>query len=364
MRPLRLLLEGFGSYRERTEVDLSDVGFFVLTGPTGSGKSTVIDAVCFALYGTVPRWGKGNVIRNALAPSASSCRVCLVFEAAGGRYAAARVLRRDNKGQVHTKEARLDRLDPTVAADAEIEHVLEAVVQPMVEGPDRVSDAVSQLLGITYEHFTQCVLLPQGRFAEFLHAKPSDRQNLLVELLAYAVYKEVGQRARDRAKETAAGLSAAQQQLDALGEVDQTAVDAAAARVAALDALEPVVGAAVARVASLRAEAAGVAERAAGLRLRAGRLGELRMPAGVADLAARLRAADQLVRERVADRQRLEVAEAAAEERCAGLADPAVLARWRDGHARRAELAAGREARQRRRDDADRAERGDRKSVV
>src|SRR5262245_29813162 len=113
MRPLRLLIDGFGSYRETTELDLSDVDFFVLTGPTGSGKSTVIDALCFALYGTVPRWGRGNVIRNALAPSTAECRVCLVFEAMGKRFAAARQLRRDARGQVHTKEARLDRLDPS-----------------------------------------------------------------------------------------------------------------------------------------------------------------------------------------------------------------------------------------------------------
>src|SRR3954467_15569944 len=112
MRPLRLVFEGFGSYRDHTDIQLSDVDFFVLTGPTGSGKSTVIDALCFALYGTVPRWGKENVIAHALAPSANSCRVCLVFEAGGGRYAAARLLTRDGKGRVHTKAARLDRLDP------------------------------------------------------------------------------------------------------------------------------------------------------------------------------------------------------------------------------------------------------------
>ena len=57
MRPLRLFLDGFGSYRRPTEADFSDVSFFALTGPTGSGKSTLIDGLCFALYGTVPRWG-------------------------------------------------------------------------------------------------------------------------------------------------------------------------------------------------------------------------------------------------------------------------------------------------------------------
>ncbi len=56
MRPLRLLLDGFGTYRNETEIDFTDVEFFALVGPTGSGKSTVIDALCFALYGTVPRW--------------------------------------------------------------------------------------------------------------------------------------------------------------------------------------------------------------------------------------------------------------------------------------------------------------------
>lgn len=54
MRPVRLLLDGFGCYRQAAEADFSDVEFFALVGPTGSGKSTVIDGVCFALYGTVP----------------------------------------------------------------------------------------------------------------------------------------------------------------------------------------------------------------------------------------------------------------------------------------------------------------------
>jgi len=118
MRPLRLFLDGFGSYRRPTEADFSDVNFFALTGPTGSGKSTLIDGLCFALYGTVPRWGKENVIAHALAPAASACRVGLVFEAGGHRYAAVRALARDKRGQVHTREARLDRLDPAVAPDA------------------------------------------------------------------------------------------------------------------------------------------------------------------------------------------------------------------------------------------------------
>ena len=67
MRPRRLLLDGFGCYRQPTEVDLSDVEFFALVGPTGAGKSTVIDGLCFALYG--PALGKGKRDRPGIGPS-------------------------------------------------------------------------------------------------------------------------------------------------------------------------------------------------------------------------------------------------------------------------------------------------------
>ena len=84
------------------------------SGPTGSGKSTLIDGLCFALYGTVPRWGKENAIAEALAPAANACRVGLVFELAGQPYAAVRVAQPGRQGRVHTKEARLELLDPAI----------------------------------------------------------------------------------------------------------------------------------------------------------------------------------------------------------------------------------------------------------
>ena len=58
MRPVHLTLEGFGVFRDRTEVDLDDVELFAIIGKTGDGKSTLIDAICFALYGSVHRRGR------------------------------------------------------------------------------------------------------------------------------------------------------------------------------------------------------------------------------------------------------------------------------------------------------------------
>src|SRR5205814_1173717 len=106
---------------------------------------------------------------------------------------------RDARGNVHTKEARLDRLDESVPPDADLTAVLEASVEQLAEGSE-VTAATERLLGLSYEHFTQCVLLPQGKFAEFLQASAAKRQDLLVELLAYGVYVEIGEKARARAK--------------------------------------------------------------------------------------------------------------------------------------------------------------------
>src|ERR1017187_8065707 len=224
MRPLRLSLDGFGSYREPAEADFADVDFFALVGPTGSGKSTVIDGLCFALYGTVPRWGRENAIAQALAPAANACPVCLVF----------RALTRDKKGLVHTKEARLELLDPQVPASAPLADLLAASIEALAEGPDQVKSRVQDILGLTYEHFTQSVLLPQGRFSEFLHAKAADRQDLLVELLAFGVYNLIGQQARKRADLARERLRTAQAARQGLADAGEEAENRAVARVQAL----------------------------------------------------------------------------------------------------------------------------------
>jgi DNA repair protein SbcC/Rad50 len=295
MRPLRLFLDGFGSYRQPTEADFSDVNFFALTGPTGSGKSTLIDGLCFALYGTVPRWGKENVIAHALAPAASACRVGLVFEAGGKRYAAVRALARDKRGQVHTREARLDLLDPAVPPDAPIADLLGASVEHLAEGPDPVKAKVQDILGLGYEHFIQSVLLPQGRFADFLQAEPRKRQELLVELLAFGVYKKIGQQARDRARLAAERTRLALEQRAKLTDATAEAEERAVARVRDLEALGQAVEGQLRALDQRAEQARQAAEQADAVRTQAGLLAAVRVPAGVAGLTDRITATDQLV---------------------------------------------------------------------
>jgi DNA repair protein SbcC/Rad50 len=340
MRPLRLLLDGFGTYRTETDIDFTDVGFFALVGPTGSGKSTVIDALCFALYGTVPRWDNEKEVRNALAPSANACRVSLVFELSGSRYVAARSLQRDRNGRVSTKAARLERLDADVPSDAPLAEILQASAEQLAEGPDTVKAKVAELLGLSYEHFTQSVLLPQGGFSEFLRATPANRQRLLVELLAFGVYKDIGQRARSRADLAAERQLLAQQARDQLADATEQSELAAAGRLAILTALSADVDTRLATLTELHKQSAEAADHVNTAGNEVARLAAVHTPADVGGLAQQIAAADAEVA--VARQRREAAAQAAAQaDQARGeLPDKAETQRKLGLHALRRELVA------------------------
>ncbi|MFI0368818.1 AAA family ATPase [Actinomadura sp. 1N219] len=335
MRPLCVHMDDFCSYREPTSVSLHDVDYFVLVGPTGSGKSTVIDAICFALYGSVPRWGKENVIRLALAPSANSGRVALVFEAAGRRYGVVRALAR-TKQSVTTKEARLDELDPSVDPADGIEEMLAAQVRTIADG-DRVTDAVERVTGLEFRYFTQCVVLPQGRFADFLQAEPRKRQDLLVQLLDAGTFEVIMRRAGEEAKAAEARAQAAEAQLAKLSGADEAAETAARQRVERLRTLGDQVRSALDELRrtddAIRDRSAEAADAARSLDA----LTVLAMPEDVPTLAGDLKAATGEAERLAREAARYEEAESAARDRLAGLGDKAVLdlaARAHRDHAR------------------------------
>jgi exonuclease SbcC len=222
MRPVLLEIAGFGSFRDAATVDFADADYFALVGPTGSGKSTVFDAMTFALFGSVPRWNHRGLVSLALAPTVARGTVRLVFDAAGSRYTVARELRRLANGNVTVRNARLEKLaDPAgLGASGEPTEVIAA--------DSEVSRAVETLLGLTFEHFCTCVVLPQGDFAEFLHAKPADRQKILTRLLGLGVYDEIRAAANDQAKASLHGAEALEKQL--IGYQDASAEAEAAAR--------------------------------------------------------------------------------------------------------------------------------------
>lgn len=314
MRPLLLRLDHFGSFRGPVEVDFSDVDYFALTGPTGSGKSTIIDAICFALYGTVPRWGRENVIAHALAPSVSAGKVALLFESGGRRYGVVRALVRDSRGTVRTKEARIDEL----AAGVPLSDAWEAVVKPLAEG-ENVTPEVQRVTGLEYRFFTQCVVLPQGRFAEFLHAAPRERQDLLVQLLDADVYEAIRQRAV-REEETARSAAAfARDQLGKLSGATAELEEELAGRLTALRKLADTLDADLDLLRAREADIRRAAQERAAVAERQAALAAPRMPDGVATLSSARRAAAEAVASLTEEVAALEADEHRADEALAAL---------------------------------------------
>ncbi len=219
MRPERLEIEGFTAFRERVEIDFSDADLFVLVGPTGSGKSSIIDAVIFALYGSIPRLRKGRV-EPVISLGAQRARIRFEFSVGGTRYSATRVVQRTKTGAT-TNEARLEGGSEDVIGAAEL------------------TAAVEELLGLSYEHFTKSVVLPQGKFASFLLDGSSDRQALLRELLDLGRYARVRDLAVQRAQSSEVRAQSLRESLSRLESVTQEAIDALDAHVAGLsEALE------------------------------------------------------------------------------------------------------------------------------
>ncbi len=301
MRPILLDMHGFASFREQTRVDFTDADFFALVGPTGSGKSTVIDAMTFALYGSVPRWGRKGMVSLALAPTVTRGTVKLVFEVERQRYVVARELRRAGS-LVHQRAASLELLmAPDGLADP------GDPTTPMAKDLAGVTAAVERLLGLSFEDFCQCVVLPQGQFASFLHAKPGDRQEILLRLLGAEHYKRMMEKANLRAAAAVQRAAAIGETLLGYADATPAAQDEARAREVTLGQLAVRVDTVLPRIREAQQELAAADDRLRRLQAEQAALGMVRAPDGAGALDASLTASRDAV-------QRLRAAEQAAED--------------------------------------------------
>ncbi|HTU77067.1 MAG TPA: SMC family ATPase [Trebonia sp.] len=286
MRPIRLDMHGFASFREPTSVDFTDADFFALVGPTGSGKSTVIDAMTFALYGTVPRWDDKRVVALGLAPTVTRGTVKLVFEVGRERYVVARELRRAASGasdKVTQRAASLERvLSPQSVAEP------GEPTTPMAKDLAGVTEAVEKLLGLTYEDFIQCVVLPQGQFADFLHAKPKDRQDILLRLLGIEHYKQMMVQANQRASEARQRAATLADSLLTYADATDEAHALAQARESDLAGLGERVASVLPQIHREQQQLATAEATVRRLRDEQAALSALRVPAGVPALAGDL----------------------------------------------------------------------------
>ena len=197
----------------------------------------------FALYGCVPRLDQ-RAVAPIISLGRNEARVQLDFTIGGDEYSAVRVVRRTKTGAT-TKEARLEGSDGAVLAGNERE----------------LTGEVERLLGLRYDHFTTCVVLPQGEFARFLQAADKERQKLLVSLLDLGLYQRMARRANEREQTARQRASVAATLLDKLAFATPEALTAAEDRVNRLTELRTEMEAVGPELDELRhAEAAAVTE--------------------------------------------------------------------------------------------------------
>ena len=319
MRLVRLELHGFTTFREKVEIDFAGADLFALVGPTGAGKSSIIDGMCFALYGSVPRLDR-RTVAPVISTGKNEARIRFDFTIGEKAFTAVRVVRRTATGAT-TKEARLEAGGESLAADA-----------------DAVTAQAEELLGLGFEQFTKSVVLPQGDFARFLHDKPSARQELLVKLLELGIYERMRGEANSRKVAAESAIEITDQQLQHLAWATPEAVTAAAARVELLVALRTEVDEVAPRLDELarrhREHDALVAEAQAAIKT----LEAVAVPAGMDALAEALAAAERNAAAAAAAAEAAQSAVATAEKARTDLGEAGALERLRDAHQQRAAL--------------------------
>ncbi|MFG2490941.1 AAA family ATPase [Streptomyces caniferus] len=403
MRLHRLTLTAFGPFGGTQTIDfdrLSRDGLFLLHGPTGAGKTSVLDAVCFALYGSVPGARQsGQALRSDLADPLTLTEVVLELTVAERRLEITRLPeqpRPKKRGSGTTREKAQSRLREFVPAGADAGGAADG------DGPadgagghwkalsrshQEIGEEIGQLLGMSKEQFCQVVLLPQGDFARFLRADAEARSRLLGRLFDTRRFAALEEQLNARRKAAADTVTAGDERLLALAHrMAQAAGESADLNDPSVPAPERAAGQTVSgasargrgRASATTAGSGATATRAtvpgqAGPAEGCGRGGPVRTAAGEAPAvpgpgepgfaeAVLVRAAVA----RVGARERLAVAHAA--ERAAEVAEQQAARRWEetrerhrlqqryaDARQRAARLDAGAEERERTRERLERA---------
>lgn len=217
MKLHRLDLTGFGPFRELQSVDFEAFerdGIFLISGRTGAGKSSILDGVCFALYGSVPRYDSGEKrLRSDYCEPDEPTEVRLEFTVGERRW-------RVTRAPEYQRPARRGGGLTTEPTRAELEELVDGAWVGRAARPRDVGLLLDEVLGLNAQQFQQVILLAQNKFSRFLLASGTERQSLLRALFGTRRYEEYARELGERSK-------AAQREVDALGERARTLLEQA-----------------------------------------------------------------------------------------------------------------------------------------
>ena len=190
MRIHRLEMQAFGPFAERQAIDFDELGahgLFLLNGPTGAGKTSVLDAICYALYGAVPgaRQQARRLRSDHAAPETAPEVVC-EFSSGPRRFEVVR-----NPQWERPAKRAGGRSTVTEQAKTLLREYVNGVWVEKSSRNDEASAEITELLGMNREQFTRVVMLPQGDFAAFLRADAASREQLLQQLFGTSRFEDI-----------------------------------------------------------------------------------------------------------------------------------------------------------------------------
>src|SRR5699024_4736855 len=225
MRPIKLTLIAFGPYKDKEEIDFTELGehnLFVISGKTGSGKTTIFDGISFALYGSASGEDRDTVLmlRSQFADDNLHTAVEFIFELKGRKYRGLRELghikkrkktktkignkKRENKKKTGKKYEFFEIKD-----DGEIPKVDRQIVS-------EINKKIEDLIGLTQEQFKQIVMLPQGEFRKFLTSETENKEAILRRLFKTEPYQNIEYRLKEKQDELKEVYNKDAQQLESL----------------------------------------------------------------------------------------------------------------------------------------------------